>query len=76
MRKPDKEIFQYALNKLKCEPKQCVFVDNSVKNLLVAEEIGIPTILFNRDGDEYQGKVVNDFAELGEMLEGLAEARS
>lgn len=49
--------------------EQCVFVDNSVSNLLVAEGLGIQTILFNRDGVEYDGRVVNDFAELGEMLE-------
>ena len=69
LRKPDKEIFLYTLQKLGCEPEQCVFVDNSVKNLLVAEELGIQTILFNRDGEEYDGRVVNDFEELAEMLQ-------
>ena len=68
LRKPDKEIFLYTRQKLRCEPDQCVFVDNSVKNLLVAEELGIQTILFNRDGEEYDGRVVNDFEELAEML--------
>lgn len=71
MRKPEKEIFSYALDKLKCAPESCVFVDNSVKNLLVAEEIGIRTILFNRDGEEYNGNIVNGFVELGEMLESI-----
>lgn len=71
MRKPDKEIFIYTLKKLGCNPEQCVFIDNSVKNLLVAEEMGIQTILFNRDGEEYGGRVVNDFVELGEMLESI-----
>lgn len=69
LRKPDKEIFIYALQKLGCEPGQCVFVDNSVKNLLVAEKLGIPTILFNRDGEEFDGRVVNDFEELAKMLQ-------
>ena len=46
-----------------------MFVDNSVKNLLVAEELGIQTILFNRDGEEYDGRVVNNFEELAEMLQ-------
>jgi len=46
-------------------------VDNSVKNLRVAEELGMQTILFNRDGEEYEGNVVNDFAELEEMLQRL-----
>lgn len=69
LRKPDKEIFLYTLQKLGCEPDQCVFVDNSVKNLLVAEELGIQTILFNRDGEEYDGRVVNNFEELAEILQ-------
>ena len=69
MRKPDKEIFTYTLKRLGCNPEQCVFIDNSVSNLLVAEELGIQTILVNRDGVEYDGSVVNDFEALGEMLD-------
>lgn len=69
LRKPDKDIFRCALERLQCEPKDCIFVDNSVKNLQVAEELGIRTILFNRDGEEYEGNVVNDFGELEEMLQ-------
>ena len=71
MRKPDKEIFVYTLEKLRCNAAQCVFVDNSVNNLLVAEKLGMKTILFNRDGVEYVGNVVDDFGTLGEMLEGI-----
>lgn len=69
MRKPDRQIFLYSLDRLEREPEECIIVDNSVKNLLVAEELGIQTILFNRDGEEYNGMIVNDFAELGKMLE-------
>ena len=68
MRKPDRQIFLYTLDRLKCEPEECIFVDNSVKNLLEAEELGIQVILFNRDGETYNGKVVNNFEELGKML--------
>ena len=71
MRKPDRQIFIYVLDRLKREPGECVFVDNSVKNLRAAEEFGIQTILFNRDGEDYDGRVVNDFVELGEMLENM-----
>lgn len=69
MRKPDANIFLYAIDKLGCSPDKCIFVDNSVKNLLVAEKLGMQTILFNRDGEEYDGRIVNDFVELGMMLE-------
>ncbi len=71
MRKPDANIFLYAIDKLGCSPEDCIFVDNSVKNLLVAEKLGIQTILFNRDGEEYGGRVVNDFVELGTVLDSL-----
>lgn len=71
MRKPDKEIFIYSLKRLGCNPEQCIFIDNSIKNLLVAEELGIQTILFNRDGVEYEGRSVEDFDTLGRMLEGM-----
>lgn len=69
MRKPDKEIFTYTLKRLGCNPEQCIFIDNSIKNLLVAEELGIQTILFNRDGVEYEGRSVEDFDTLGRILE-------
>ena len=69
LRKPDKAIFQYALERLQCSPEDCIFVDNSVKNLRVAEELGMTAILFNRDGEEYEGNVVNDFLELSTMLQ-------
>lgn len=69
MRKPNKEMFAYTLKRLEANPEQCIFVDNSVSNLLVAEKLGIQTILFNRDGEEYDGRVVNDFTALGEMLD-------
>lgn len=71
MCKPDKEIFIYSLKRLGCDPEQCIFIDNSVKNLLVAEELGIQTILFNRDGVQYEGRSVEDFRTLGRMLEGM-----
>lgn len=71
LRKPDKAIFECALERLQCKPEDCIFVDNSVKNLRVAEELGMQTILFNRDGEEYEGNVVNDFGELEETLRRL-----
>ncbi len=70
MKKPDKDIFLLTIERLNCRPEDCIFVDNSVKNLLVAEEVGMQTVLFNRDGEEYEGTVVNDFTELGQYLQG------
>ncbi|MBQ8821868.1 MAG: HAD-IA family hydrolase [Lachnospiraceae bacterium] len=68
-RKPEKKIFELALEKIGKCPEECLFIDNSVKNLEIAEELGILPILFNRDGEEYEGRIVNSFGELDKMLE-------
>lgn len=68
MRKPEERIYEYTLEKLGRAAEECIFVDNSSKNLLVAEKFGIQTVLFNRDGEDYSGVVVNDFEELESYL--------
>lgn len=68
MRKPEQRIFSYTLERIGRRAEECIFVDNSVSNLQVAEQLGISTILFNRDKEEYNGKIVNDFIELETLL--------
>ena len=68
-RKPDRKIFGIALAETGRPPESCVFVDNSVKNLLAAEEMGIRPVLFNRDQEEYGGTIVNSFEELAAWLD-------
>lgn len=46
MRKPNKNIYQYALKKLKLKPKECVFIDNNERNMPAPKKLGIHTILF------------------------------
>ncbi len=67
-RKPDKRIYEIILEKLKQPAQECVFIDNSVKNLMIARELGMDTILFNRDNEQYEGKIVNSFKELIDLL--------
>ena len=68
LRKPDPKIYEYTLNKLGVSASDCLFVDNSVENLNAAEALGITPILFNRDGEDYNGTTVNSFAELAALL--------
>ena len=68
-RKPDRKIYEIALSETGKRPEECFFIDNSVKNLIVAEELGIKPILFNRDQEEYGGLIVNDFSELAGLME-------
>lgn len=73
LRKPDKRIFEYTLNRLGRKPEECVFIDNSTKNLHTAEGLGIKTILFNRDNESYEGKTVYNFYELIKVLEDMID---
>ncbi len=68
MRKPEKRIFDYAIEHIQCNPQECILVDNSVQNLNAAQNAGIKTVLFNRDHEAYSGNVVNSFQELDSIL--------
>lgn len=67
-RKPEKAIYEIALSRIGGPANECVFIDNSVKNLDVASEIGMNTVLFNRDGEIYDKNIVYSFQELDDML--------
>lgn len=68
LRKPDPAIYAYTLKTLGVSGEDCLFVDNSVENLRAAEAFGITPILFNRDGEDYDGRIVNSFDELARLL--------
>jgi haloacid dehalogenase superfamily, subfamily IA, variant 3 with third motif having DD or ED len=67
-RKPDVKIFEITLEALNVSADDCIFIDNSTENLKTAKSLGMDTILFNRDGEEYDGKIVYSFNELSEIL--------
>lgn len=70
-RKPSHRIFEIALEKLSIPASDCIFIDNSVDNLNTANAIGMHTILFNRDNEEYKGITVYSFEELSRVLSKL-----
>lgn len=58
--KNDRKIFDLTLESLNVKPNDCVFIDNSEKNLVVPQELGIHTILFddeNRDIEEFRNQL-------------------
>ena len=71
IKKPDAEIFRHILAKLDQPASECVFVDDRRKNLLSAKSLGMETILFNSRNVEYDGKTVNNFYELINLLKEL-----
>ena len=54
--KTDKHIFTETLSVLNVHPEESVFIDNTAKNLIVPEQLGMHTILFddtNRDIQQF-----------------------
>ena len=58
--KPDPLSFKHVLEKLKAPPEECLFIDDSYKNVAVAKELGINAILFTSAKD-----LEKDLRELG-----------
>ena len=46
MRKPERKIYELALQKLKIQPGEAVFIDDKQENINAAEEVGIHGIVF------------------------------
>ena len=67
-RKPGPKIYQVALARLNAKPFECVFIDDRIKNIETAKDLGIASILFNRDGIVYEGEQVRSFSELTDMF--------
>lgn len=63
--KPDLKIYQLALQKLAVESEECVFIDDSMKHITAAQQIGMNTILYRNFG---QMK-----AELARLLSAKAD---
>lgn len=49
MNKPNRDIFEHLLTKYNLKAEDCVFIDDSVKNINGAKAVGINTILFTGD---------------------------
>lgn len=59
MRKPDKEIFEFVLEKNNLKPEETVFIDDSIQHVKGAGECGISAFLLPKN------------AEIGEFLKEL-----
>ena len=76
--KPDKKMYNTALQELNIKPEEAIFVDDSLKNCMGALAVGINTILLCRNKQAYitekiksigKGyKVINDLNQLYKIL--------
>jgi putative hydrolase of the HAD superfamily len=62
MRKPDENIYRYALENLQVEPANCFFVDNKPRNVEAAVKIGMNGFVYNPE------QVENSNRELARRL--------
>ena len=51
--KDSHSIFEYVLSTLNVNASECVFIDNTEKNLVIPKEMGMSTILYNDDCRDY-----------------------
>jgi epoxide hydrolase-like predicted phosphatase len=56
MRKPDREIFELALDRIGLPPQECVFVDDMPRNIAAAVHVGLVGIL-HRSFQETAGEL-------------------
>lgn len=49
--KPNKDIFLNILKKLRANPEECLFIDDNIKNVTTAQELGFNVIQFNSAKD-------------------------
>ncbi|MBQ9765573.1 MAG: HAD-IA family hydrolase [Lachnospiraceae bacterium] len=61
-RKDSEDIFKYVLDSLKVKAEECIFIDNTAKNLIVPDNMGMQTILFDdeeRAFDAFEEKILD-----------------
>lgn len=52
IKKPDPKIFLLACERLKVKPEECLFMDDSLKNIESAKKLEMETIWWNREEDK------------------------
>lgn len=68
--KPDMEKYKYVIKKLDTSPKKCVFIDDKIKNLVPARDLGIIVIRF--ESFKKFKKTLNELG-IGNISKGLRQ---
>ncbi len=56
--KPSKEVFGYLLNKYSLKAEECIFVDDTKRNIEGAEKVGIKGYLFDGDAVKLKKELI------------------
>jgi len=68
LRKPDAQTYLVAMDSLGARPSECVFIDDSPQRVDVANNLGMSSILFEREEQKYDGPSVRSFEQLTQLL--------
>ena len=61
--KPDLDKYKHVLQKLDAKPKQCVFIDDKLRNLIPARELGITVIKFESIAEMNKNKQIKSTSQ-------------
>lgn len=76
VRKPDRRIFEVALEQLGCEPGKALFVGDSLEtDVLGARAVGLRALLLDRNGRAAGGHGTDSIVSLAELVELVAAPR-
>ncbi|KAA0990258.1 YjjG family noncanonical pyrimidine nucleotidase [Dyadobacter aurulentus] len=68
-KKPDRQIFEYAMETANTSPEECVMVgDNWVADIMGAKQVGIDTVYLNPAGLQFDELPTYDIRRLEELL--------
>lgn len=66
-RKPDPPIYRHALDAMRCQPEQTLFIDNTLTNVEAARTLGMHALHLTRHAEDGQGDI-QTLAELPARL--------
>jgi len=71
--KPRPGAYQCVLDILGAEPEECLMVEDSLRNLRPAKELGMVTVLVNGSGGDGVDFAIDDVSEMGEVFRQIGD---
>lgn len=73
--KPQPRAYQCALDILGARPEECLMVEDSVRNLRPAKELGMVTVLVDGSGGDCVDFTIDDVTQVGEVVRQIRDSR-
>jgi len=73
--KPQPGAYLRALDILGARPEECLMVEDSVRNLRPAKELGMGTVLVNGSGGDGVDFAIDDVIQVGEVFRQIRDSR-